>query len=138
MDSVFKNQEHFYSVLVPFFNRLKQDPNIGPKVLATGLVIKFVYHKPDAVIAIDCPGDRVVQGEDESLEADVTMTMDAEVAHKFWLGKINLMVALTKRQITAKGPVAKIMKLLPIIKDSYAMYAAHLKEIGMEHAIDVK
>ena len=132
---VFTDQQHFYSVLVPFFNRLKDDPGIGPRVLQSGLVIKFVYHQPDAVIFIDCPGDRIIQ-DDDPLKADVTMTMDADVAHKFWLGRLSLMVALTKRQIVAKGPVAKIMKLLPIIKDSYAMYQEYLREIGMEETAD--
>lgn len=133
---VFTSQDHFYSVLVPFFGRLKDDPGIGPRVLQSGLVIKFVYRKPDAVIFIDCPGDRIIQGDDP-LAADVTMTMDADVAHRFWLGKINLMVALTKREIVAKGPVPKIMMLLPIIKDSYAMYRVYLQEIGMDAGVDV-
>jgi len=34
------------------------------------------------------------------------------------------------RDIVAKGPIPTIMKLLPIIKNSYAMYEEYLKEIG--------
>lgn len=134
---VFTDTEHFYSVLVPFFNRLKDDPDIGPKVLASGLVIRFDYTEPDATISIDCPNNAVVQG-DPDVNADVTLSMKAEIAHKFWLGNINLMVALTRRQMIAKGPIAKIMKLLPIIKNSYDMYKAYLQEIGMGDAIEVK
>ena len=136
--AIFKDTEHFYSVLVPFFHRLKDHPEMGPKVLASGLIIKFEYREPDAVIMIHCPNSEIIQGDREDIKQDVTMSMTAETAHKFWLGNVNLMLAITKRQIVAKGPIAKIMKLLPIIKNSYDMYKDYLREIGMEDAIDVK
>jgi len=31
------------------------NPEIGPKVLASGLIIKFIYHNPEAVIIVHCP-----------------------------------------------------------------------------------
>lgn len=132
---IFRDTEHFYQVLEPFFNKLKDDPEIGPKVLASGLVIQFIYTDPDARLTIDCPNNAVIAGDTDATP-DVEMSMTADIAHRFWLGKVNLMVALTKREMTAKGPVAKIMKLLPIIKNSYDMYKEYLKEIGMEDAIE--
>lgn len=132
----FTDTEHLYKVLVPFFNRLKDDPEIGPKVIASGLVIQFQYREPEGIITIDCPNNLIIQGQTET-KADVEMGMTSDTAHKFWLGKVNLVMALTKRDITAKGPVAKILKLLPIIKGSYDMYKAYLAEIGMAEAAEV-
>ena len=40
--------------------------------------------------------------------------MDADTAHRFWLGKVNVTVALARGQMKAKGPVAKILKLVPL------------------------
>jgi hypothetical protein len=120
--------------MTPFFNKLKDDPNMGPKVLASGLIIQFVYSDPDAVLTIDYPNNLIIAGPTD-LAPTVTMSMTAKTAHRFWLGKVNLMVALTKREMVAKGPVAAIMKLLPIIKDSYAMYQQYLKDIGLEDKI---
>lgn len=131
---VFNDTEHLYSLLVPFFNRLKDDPEIGPKVIASGLIIQFKYSEPDAVITIDCPNNAIIAGPTE-LTPTVEMSMKSLIAHRFWLGKISLMVALTKREIVAKGPIASIMKLLPIIKGAYAMYNDYLKEIGLEEKI---
>jgi hypothetical protein len=54
--------------------------------------------------------------------------MKADVAHKFWFGKVNLVAALARRQMIAKGPVPKILKLLPAIKPSYAIYPKYLEE----------
>ena len=131
---VFTDSDNFYTVMVPFFNKLKDDAEIGPKIMSSGLIIQFVYSDPDAIITIDCPNNVITQGPSD-LTATVTMSMKSQVAHRFWLGKVNLMVALTKRDMIAKGPVAAIMKLLPIIKGAYAMYADYLREIGLEDKI---
>ena len=131
---VFTDSENVYAVLVPFFNRLKDDPEIGPKIMQSGLIIQFRYTEPDAVITIDCPKVEILQGELD-LTPTVTMSMKSTIAHRFWLGKVSLMVALTKREMIAKGPVASIMKLLPIIKNSYSMYNDYLREIGLEDKI---
>jgi hypothetical protein len=136
MNQVFNDTDHLYAVLVPFFNKLKDHEEIGPKILGSGLVIQFRYSEPDAVITIDCPQKLVIAGDDEAIKPIVTMTMKANTAHKFWLGKLSLMIALAKREIIAKGPIASTMKLLPIIKGAYSMYDGYLKEIGMEQLID--
>jgi len=54
------------------------------------------------------------------------MEINADVAHGFWLGKVNLMVAITKGDIKVKGPIPRIIKLLPI-KNVYALYKKLLK-----------
>ncbi|MBF0497796.1 MAG: hypothetical protein HQK58_14680 [Deltaproteobacteria bacterium] len=58
--------------------------------------------------------------------------MKAEIAHKFWYGKVNLTAALARRQMTAKGPIPKIMALLPAIKPAYAMYPKYLDDNGFQ------
>jgi len=134
----FKDTGQFYNILVPFFNKLKDDPEIGPKVFASNLIIKFIYHNPEAVIFIHSPNKEVIQGDREDVKPDVKMEMNSDVAHRFWLGKVNLMVALTKGDIKAKGPIPKIMKLLPIIRDSYAIYKDYLKEEGFEDLVNIE
>ena len=50
------------------------------------------------------------------LDPEVVMALEADTAHRFWLGKVNVTVALARGQIKAKGPVAKILRLVPIVK----------------------
>jgi putative sterol carrier protein len=64
------------------------------------------------------------------MEPEVTMSMDADTAHKFWLGEVNVTVALARGQIKANGPVAKILKLVPLTKPIYPRYKALLEEQG--------
>ena len=56
------------------------------------------------------------------------MSMEADTAHKFWLGKVNVTMALAKGQMKAKGPVAKILKLVPLVKPVFPRYQKMLEE----------
>ncbi len=80
------------------------------------------------------PGD-VDFGETE-MEPEVTMSMDADIAHRFWLGEVNVTVALARGQIKANGPVAKILKLVPLTKPVFPRYKAQLEEQGREDLAD--
>ena len=64
------------------------------------------------------------------MEPEVVMTMEADTAHRFWLGKVNVTVALARGQMKAKGPVAKILKLVPLVKPVFPRYRAQLEEDG--------
>ena len=63
------------------------------------------------------------------------MTMDADFAHKFWHGKANLVSALTRRLVMAKGNVPKTLKLLPVLKPAYRLYPQYLKDKGLTDLI---
>lgn len=129
--ATFQNADELYKVIGGFFGVLTNEPGISQKLLASKLKIQFNYKEPDSFIAIDMSGEaaRVLCGTAD-FKPDVEMTMKADTAHKFWQGKVNLVIALARREITAKGPIPKILKLLPIIKPSYAMYGPYLQKIG--------
>jgi hypothetical protein len=123
-------------MLAGFFESLVQVPGISEKLLASGLIIRFTYTDPDVVLLVDCSdGAIAVRPGDTETNATVEMSMTADVAHRFWFGKVNLMAALTRRQMVAKGPVPKILELLPAIKPAYALYPQYLRENGYEQYI---
>ncbi|MBI3893210.1 MAG: SCP2 sterol-binding domain-containing protein [Candidatus Wallbacteria bacterium] len=132
----FQDEKHLYKCLGGLFEKVRRDAMIGPKLATAALVIRFLYEEPEGQITIDLktpPGDgtffSTFYGKND-LEADVVMSMKADVGHRFWFGKVNLVAALTRRQIVAKGPIPKILKLLPAIQPTYAMYPEILKELG--------
>lgn len=114
-----------------FFELLALDPEVGPKLLSSKLILKFVYREPDLSITIDLTGDKMVLTfNDNEKKPIVEMSMKADTAHKFWLGELNLVIALARREMVAKGPIPKILKLLPIIKPAYKIYPEYIKEKG--------
>ena len=71
------------------------------------------------------------------MEPEVVMTMDADTAHRFWLGKVNVTVALARGQMKAKGPVAKILKLVPLVKPVFPRYRKMLEESQRRDLLEV-
>ena len=135
--AVFRDSKHFYDCVGELMERAKRDPNIGPKIAKSGLIIQFRYTEPEAQTTINAkvkptqPGAfvEVIQGA-TSLKPDVTMTMKADVSHAFWHGKVNLLTAIAKKEIVVNGPLPKVLKLLPAVEPMYKMYPALLREKG--------
>ena len=136
MKAVFKDSDQLYDVLIGFYELLKADPVLGPTLLKTGLCVQFVYNNPSGTITIDATGDalEIISGEFGGTP-EVTMTMDADFAHRFWHGKANLVSALTRKLVVAKGNVPKTLKLLPILKPAYRLYPQYLKDKGLSDLI---
>ncbi|MDQ4071658.1 MAG: SCP2 sterol-binding domain-containing protein, partial [Actinomycetota bacterium] len=86
---------------------------------------------------------RLIEGEEgrvdfgeTDMEPEVVMSMDADTAHKFWLGKVNVTVALARGQMKARGPVAKILKLVPLVKPVFPRYRTMLEEAGRQDLVE--
>ena len=134
---VFRDADHFYETVGELMNRAKADPQVGPKIAKSGIVIQFRYTDPEAVTTVNAkekptqPGAFVdiIHGP-TNLKPDVVMTMKADMAHAFWHGKVNLISALAKKDIVAQGPIPKILKLLPAVEPLYKQYPALLREKG--------
>ena len=50
------------------------------------------------------------------------MTMDSEVANKYFQGKENVPIALARRRIKSSGDMKAALKLIPITKPVFAQY----------------
>ncbi len=136
MMAVFQNEEELYDILGGFFNQLKFDEAIGREIAASKIVIQWEYSDPNAKITVDASGIdpeggyfQVILGPTD-INPEVYMTMKGDIAHQFWMGKVNLLAALSRRQIVAKGPIPKTLKLLPAIAPSYEKYPRYLEERG--------
>lgn len=68
-------------------------------------------------------------------EPAIRMGMKAGDANKFWLGKLNLVMALAKKQVKAKGSVPEMLKMLPLAKPLYPRYEATLRANGRDDLI---
>jgi hypothetical protein len=130
----FKDAEDVYANLGKLFEDLVVDEELGPRLRNTDTVVQYRMRKPDSQLTI-----RVLE-EDEprvdfgvtELTPEVVLAMDADTAHRFWLGKINLTVALARGQISARGPVAKILKLVPLVVPVRTRYESQLQDAGRE------
>jgi hypothetical protein len=129
---VFRDAQDVYDTLGQLFLDLAEDPELGPKFRTANTILRYEYTEPEAAITLRLkegePAD-VDFGESE-MEPEVTMRMAADTAHAFWLGQVNVTVALARGQVTASGPVAKILKLVPLAKPVFPRYKALLEAQG--------
>jgi putative sterol carrier protein len=126
----FKDADEVYAYIGRLFEELADDDELAPKFRKANTIVQYRYREPESQITV-----KLVEGEDgqvdcgtTTLEPEVVMTMDADTAHRFWLGKVNVTVALARGQMKAKGPVAKILKLVPLVKPVFPRYRAILEE----------
>jgi putative sterol carrier protein len=134
----FKDAQEVYDTIGKLFADIAADEELAPKFRKANTIVQYDYSNPDSVITVRLqegqPGD--VDFGETQLEPEVTMSMEADTAHKFWLGKVNVTVALARGQIKAKGPVAKILKLVPLTKPIFPRYKAQLEEQGRTDLIE--
>lgn len=127
--AVFENTQKMYEVLGSLFETLLKDPEAGPKYVDSGIIIKFAISNPDGAIWLTDEGT-VVCGDCDK-KATIEMTLSGDTCHRFWLQDVSLPIALSKGLIKAKGPMPKVLKLLPLLKPAYAAYPAIAKQYNI-------
>jgi putative sterol carrier protein len=134
----FKDADEVYAYIGRLFEELAEDDELAPKFRKANTIVQYQYREPESQITV-----KLVEGEGgqvdcgaTTLEPEVVMTMDADTAHRFWLGKVNVTVALARGQMKAKGPVAKILKLVPLVKPVFPRYRGILEQAGREDLLE--
>ena len=127
-----------------FFRAMSQEVTKGDrelmkiqdKLAEIELIVKFVWRDPELTVTLDFTKNPfVVYINDSTITPTATFTLTADVAHSFWHGKVNLAKALTTKAIVARGPIPKILKLLPVIEPMYRRYPLYLKEKGRDDLV---
>ena len=129
---MFKDAQDVYDTLGKLFVDIANDEELASKFRKANTIVRYEYSDPESAITVRLqegePGD--VDFGDSDMEAEVTMSMAADTGHRFWLGGVNVTVALARGEIKASGPVAKILKLVPLAKPAFPRYKAQLEAQG--------
>lgn len=136
----FKDAQEVYEHLGRLFEGLAADPELAPQFRKANTIVRYEHTDPDAPITVRLQEDREIEvdlGASE-MEPEVTMTMSADTAHRFWLGDVNVTVALARGQMKASGPVAKILKLVPLAKPVFPRYKQQLIDSGREDLTELE
>jgi putative sterol carrier protein len=135
----FKDADEVYATVGKLFRELAEDEDLAPVFRKANTIVQYDHTEPDSRITVRLqegqPGD-VDFGETE-MEPEVTMRMEADTAHRFWLGRVNVTTAIARGEIRPQGPVSKILKLVPLTKPVFPRYQAQLEADGRRDLIDV-
>ena len=134
----FKDQKEMVDIQRVFFDKVASDPEIGPKLRASNLIIRFVSDNPEGVVTIDCRGAagegkhfNTTFGESD-LGPDITLTLSSDLGHEFWLGLANIVNALFTGKAKAAGDVTLAMKFMPVLKPIADVYKQVLTSLGRQ------
>jgi putative sterol carrier protein len=119
----FANADEVYNYVGGVVRAAAVNEQVGPKMAAADVDLQIYYSDPESTLTIRMhePTLEVEDGGDDS-GADIKLYMPADIADKYWRGEYNLAVGLAKGQVKAKGPVNKILKLVPLTKPLFPMY----------------
>lgn len=126
--SYFTDADDVYRYLGGVF-RVAADTEVGPKLATADIDLQVYYSDPDAKVLIRMHGDNIeVEDGADNEDADVKLFMPADIGDRYWRGEYNLAVGLAKGQVRAKGPVNKILRLVPLTRPIFPMYREMVAE----------
>jgi hypothetical protein len=136
--ALFEESEDVYDTIGKLNLGIAADEELGPKFRSANTIVRYELSEPDAAITVRLREDEPIEVEfgETEMEPEVTMTMKADIAHGFWLGRVNITVALARGEVKASGPVAKILRLVPLTKPVFPIYKAQLEADGREELIE--
>ncbi|MDQ1516549.1 MAG: hypothetical protein QOE80_2379 [Actinomycetota bacterium] len=118
----FSSPEEVDKYIGEMFRQASDHPQVGPKMRAANVVMKVVYQDPDCEMTVRFADPMETIFGPTAAEPDITLSMPADIADRFWRGKYNLAVGLARSEVKAKGPVNKILKLVPLTKPLFPVY----------------
>jgi putative sterol carrier protein len=134
----FTSAEEMYEHVGKLFEIVVNEEQVVRATADTGLVVRLTQTDPDAVILIDFPGRKVTCGEATAgIPARVELTLTSDDSHRFWLGKLNLTLALAQRKVQLGGSRTKALKLLPLTRSMSARYREMLLAAGRQDLSDI-
>lgn len=121
----FKDADEVRHYIGGVFTRAFADPEIGPKLAATGIVLGFNFTEPDAILVVDTLSQTVGDGVGQPAPT-ATMSMTSDLGSAYWQGKVNLPLAMARGKIKVEGNIASLLKLAPLGKKLFPSYVEAL------------
>ena len=113
------------------FEIMSTDPQMGPRLRDAQTPQRFEFPDLDLVVNITYAPE-VADGQhlrwewtdDVEWEPEVQMTMDSDVANRYFQGRENIAMAIARRRIKTSGNVKKALALIPVTKPVFERYRA--------------
>ena len=124
----FKSAKECREVITRAFELMSNDPDMGPRLRAADTPQRWEFPDLDLVVNVTAADDdsrenlRWEWSDDVGWEPDVVMTMDSNIANRYFQGKENIAMAVARRRIKTSGDVKKALALVPVTKPVFKLY----------------
>jgi putative sterol carrier protein len=124
----FESDAEVYDQLGGILNNLVYNSARREQLRQADAVVQFAFRQPDATVTLDMRARkpaRIDLGETK-LRADVVLAMDADTGRALLTGELSPTLALARGDVRTKGPVGKVLRIVP------ATVGAHEVEADLE------
>ena len=135
--ATFRSADELHATLGAFLAEITKAPDMRPKFTAADTSFLVTYTDPVGRTLVDCTQDPplVMNDPPDDATAEINLKMSADDAHRFWQGKLNMTVALAKKQVQVSGPMGKMLKLLPAMRPAFPRYREFLEANGFSDKV---
>lgn len=98
------------------------DPCLGPQLAEASLTLRLVCSDLPAQLTVDLFDPVDVLLNECPIEVDVELTCEADFLDAYFRGRRNLVEALAHGEVHARGRVSRVLKLLPVIEQTFPYY----------------
>ena len=130
----FASEDELYRYVGGIFETGFDDPDLGPRMVATQMIFQLKCTEPDSSLIIDMASRKVYQGT-AGPEPDAVLLMSTEMSNAHWQGKVNLPVAMARGKVKVEGNAAKLLALAPLGKKLFPRYVESLKADGRDDLV---
>ena len=131
--SVYASVEQLNTIVKELFEGIFDDEVVGPKLKKSKLVIRYDVSDPDTTVWVDTTQSRVAFGDYER-PASIQLAMKGDTFHAFMSQNATIPDLVGKKEVKVIGSLAKVMKLLPLVKKAYENYP----KIAKSHNVRVE
>lgn len=118
----YRDADEVYEYVGGIFRTAAEHPEVGPKFAALGLTMQVDYFDPIASMTVRMREPMTVEVGGRDHGADLTLSMPADIADRYWRGEYNLGVGLAKNKIEVRGPVDALLALVPLTRPLFPVY----------------
>jgi putative sterol carrier protein len=124
----FESEAEVYDQLGGILNNLVYNSARREQLRQADAVVQFAFRAPDATVTFDVRAGKQARIDlgDTKLRPDVVLAMDADTGRALLTGELHPTIALARGDVRTKGPVAKVLRLVP------ATVGAHEVEADLE------
>jgi hypothetical protein len=124
----FESDAEVYDQLGGILNNLVYNSARREQLRQADAVVQFAFRAPDATVTFDVRAGKRVRLDlgETKLRPDVVLAMDAETGRALLTGELSPTIALARGDVRTKGPVSKVLRLVP------ATVGAHEVEADLE------
>jgi hypothetical protein len=126
----FKDGDDVKRYVAGIFEDAFADPKTAAQLKDSGIVMRVCATDPDADFVVDTTTLSVRSVGDGGLAPNSTITMAADMHNAYWQGRLNLILAIAKKQVKIEGDLKAMLKLAPLSRPLEIAYRNRLDADG--------